>query len=73
MTLKYQDTVTIDDMPIRRFWEGDATLNQGVYAYREDAGPDGNYVGAWLYRASDDEPVGKCDGTVASILAAIRA
>ena len=45
MSLHVQNATTIDDMPIRRFWEGDATLNQGVYAYREDAGADGNYVG----------------------------
>lgn len=72
-TLHIQNAVTVDGMPIRRFWDDDATVNPGVYAYREDAGSDGNYVGAWLYSAATDEPVGKCDGTVGSIRRAIQA
>jgi hypothetical protein len=72
MSLHAQNATTIEDMPVRRFWEGDATVNPGVYAYREDAGPGGDYAGAWIYDAQTDEPVGKCDGTVGSIRRAIR-
>lgn len=73
MTLHIQNTVTVDDEPVRRFWQGDRTLNPGVYVYRDAAGESGDYAGAWIYNAVTDEPVGKCDGTVGSITAAIRA